>query len=96
MSERGDLANWMVPGKMVRGMGGAMDLVSGAKKVIITMEHETKTGGKKLYKICDLPLTGIECIDMLITERAVFTWDKETREMILIEIAKGFSVEDII
>ena len=79
---------------MVKGMGGAMDLVSGAKKVIVTMEHMNKSKSK-VVKNCTLPLTGQLCVDMCITEKAVFKWDKHTREMILCEIAKGLSLDQL-
>jgi len=94
VSSQGDLANWIIPGKMVKGMGGAMDLVSGANKVIITMEHTAK-GNHKFLDECTLPLTGKQVVDMAITDMAVFTWDKQTREMMLEEIAPGLGVEDI-
>lgn len=94
ISEQGDLANWIIPGKLVKGMGGAMDLVSGARKVIITMEHSAK-GSHKFLEKCSLPLTGKQVVDMAITDMAVFTWDKDTREMTLEEIAPGITVEDV-
>lgn len=94
ISSEGDLANWIIPGKMVKGMGGAMDLVSGARKVIITMEHTAK-GNHKFLDNCSLPLTGKHVVDMAITDMAVFEWDKNTREMTLKEVAPGLSPEDI-
>ena len=95
VSERGDLANWIIPGKLVKGMGGAMDLVSGTKKVIVTMEHTAK-GNKKIFKECKLPLTGKECVDMLITDIAVFEFDRDTRQMTLTEVAENSSVEEVL
>src|SRR6201992_3101091 len=95
VAESGDLANWMIPGKMVKGMGGAMDLVAGVKRIVVVMEHVAKDGPKLLHK-CNLPLTGTRVIDMLITDLGVFTIDKHgSQGMELIEIADGVRVEEI-
>jgi 3-oxoacid CoA-transferase len=94
VSERGDLANWIVPGKIVKGMGGAMDLISGAKKRIITMQHCTKKGDKKIMRECTLPLTGSKVVSALVTEKAVFQWDK-LGKMHLTDVATESSVEEI-
>jgi len=92
VSEQGDLANWMVPGKMVKGMGGAMDLVAGVKKVVVLMEHNAKDGGAKLVKQCTLPLTGTKVVHMVITELGVFSIQPK---FTLIEVAPGVTLDEI-
>jgi len=94
VSESGNLANWIIPGKMVKGMGGAMDLVSGAKQRVVVMQHCTKHGKAKILRECNLPLTGTKCVSALVTEKAVFQWDK-LGKMHLTDVASESSVEDI-
>jgi 3-oxoacid CoA-transferase subunit B len=95
VSEKGDIANWMIPGKMVKGMGGAMDLVAGVKKIIVVMEHNSKGGDPKFIPECTLPLTGKNVVDMIITDLAVFHRPDHDRPFRLIELAPDVSAQDV-
>jgi len=96
VASNGDLANWTIPGKMVKGMGGAMDLVAGVKRVVVVMEHNDKSGGSKLLKACTLPLTGANVVDLVITDLGAFELDKKvTRPARLIELAPGVSLDEV-
>jgi 3-oxoacid CoA-transferase B subunit len=95
VAENGDIANWMIPGKMIKGMGGAMDLVAGVKKIIVVMEHNAKDGGAKFIPACTLPLTGKNVVDMIITDLAVFKRDDHDSPFKLVELAPGVTAEDL-
>ena len=95
VAENGDLANWMIPGKLVKGMGGAMDLVAGVKRVIVIMDQNAKDGSPKFLKQCNLPLTGAQVVDMLITELGVYEIDRKSGQTTLIELATDVTVDDV-
>ena len=95
VAENGDLANWMVPGKMVKGLGGAMDLVAGVARVVVVMEHTEKSGASKFKHRCTLPLTGARAVDLLITDLGVFDIDRKAGKVTLIELAPGVTLDEI-
>ena len=95
ISQEGDIANWMIPGKLVKGMGGAMDLVVGVKRVIVMMEHANRKGESKIIPECTLPLTGRQCIDMVITDLCVMQMDPARRRFTVTELAPGVTIDEV-
>ena len=96
ISQEGDIANWMIPGKMIKGMGGAMDLVAGVNKVVVIMDHVTRKGDPKLIPTCTLPLTGLRCIDMIITDLCVLEMNKNNQLFEVIELAPGVPLDEVL
>ena len=95
LAENGDIANWMIPGQMIKGMGGAMDLVAGVKRVVVVMEHTEKTGAPKLLKACTLPLTGAGVVDMVVTDLGVFDVSRGKKPLTLLELADGVTLDEV-
>ncbi|HUD91953.1 CoA transferase subunit B [Sphingobium sp.] len=95
VAENGDIANWMIPGKMIKGMGGAMDLVAGVKKIIVVMEHTSKNGDAKFIPACTLPLTGKNVVDMIVTDLCVFQRSDHDSPFRLVELAPGVTAEEV-
>ncbi|MDG1837390.1 MAG: CoA transferase subunit B [Phycisphaerales bacterium] len=96
LSQEGDIANWMIPGKLVKGMGGAMDLVAGVRRVVVMMDHCNKRGEPKLLPTCTLPLTGVACIDMVITDLCVLTMDATQKRFQLTELAPDVTTDEVL
>ena len=96
ISQEGDIANWMIPGKMIKGMGGAMDLVAGVNKVVVIMDHVTRRGDPKLIPACTLPLTGLRCVDMIITDLCVMEMNEEKRRFEITELAPDVTIDEVL